>query len=124
MGNDLILDLFVGRLRNNLFVDQIELCAIGASCNNFLCVSVADARQGFELLGGSSVNVEFVGRGKPAAMQRQSSSSRGQPEAWRMRRAESIFAARDFLQLISYFASSHQHQRLNPPLPKPTTSYA
>ena len=43
MSDDLIFDFFVGGLRDDFLVNQIELGAIGTSGNDFLRISIADA---------------------------------------------------------------------------------
>ncbi len=64
LGDDLVLDLVVSGLGNNLPVNQIEFRAIGAASDNLLRIGVADSGQGFELIGGSGVDVELVASGR------------------------------------------------------------
>src|SRR5260370_28937582 len=67
LGDNLVFDFVVGGLRNDLFVHQIEFCAIGAAIDNFLGVDVTDAGQGLELVLGGSVEIELIASGGGAS---------------------------------------------------------
>src|SRR5258706_6122065 len=60
-GDDLVFDLFVGGLRDNLFVYEVAFGAIGAAVDDLLGVGVAYAGEFFELIEGSGVDIELVG---------------------------------------------------------------
>jgi hypothetical protein len=42
-------------------MNQIELCPVRTAIDNFLCVRVIDAGQGFKLIFGGGVEIELVG---------------------------------------------------------------
>src|SRR5579871_1453752 len=61
--DDQVLDLVVGRLRNNFFLHQFVFRAIGSTVDDLLRIRVADAWQGLELISRSGIDVELVSRG-------------------------------------------------------------
>ena len=58
LGGDLILDLPIGRLRNDFLLHQLILPLKGPIDNDFGEVGSADPWQGFELVGGGGVQIE------------------------------------------------------------------
>ena len=52
--------LLVGRLRNDLFLDQLIFSRIGASSHDFLRVRISDARQRFQLIETCGINVQQI----------------------------------------------------------------
>ena len=60
--DDHVLDFVVSSLRNNFFMNQVELGAIGTSINDFLGIGIPNARQFFKLILSCGINVE-LGRG-------------------------------------------------------------
>ena len=61
LGDDLALDLVVGRLRHDLLRDQLVLRLVGTPVDDLLGVGVADAWQGLELLLRRSIQVNGLG---------------------------------------------------------------
>ena len=61
-GDDQILDLVVSGLRDDLFLHQFVLGAVGTTVDDLLRIGVADPRQGFQLIFRCRIEVELVGR--------------------------------------------------------------
>src|SRR5215471_1659864 len=59
--HNLILDLVVGRLRNDLLLDEFILPRVRRMLDDFLGVGIADPRQSLELFLSSRVEVERFG---------------------------------------------------------------
>ncbi len=60
LGDDLVLDLVVGGLRENLLLHQVGFLGIGTAVNNLLRINGADAGQGVELVLGGRVDIQQV----------------------------------------------------------------
>src|ERR1700730_10661238 len=56
--DDLVLDLVVRGLGKNAAGDELVLGSVGAAVDDALGIGVADAGEGFELVGRGGVNVE------------------------------------------------------------------
>src|ERR1700679_3959266 len=60
-GDDLVLDLVVGRFWKDAAGKKLVFGGIGAAVDDALGVSVTDAGEGFELVDGCGVDVDLVG---------------------------------------------------------------
>ena len=67
-GDDLVLDLVVGGLRENAAGDELVLGGVGAAIDDALGIRIANAGEGLELVGGRRVDIERCcgGRCSPA----------------------------------------------------------
>src|SRR6476619_1843344 len=62
-GDNVVLDLVVGGLREDSAGDKLILRSIGTAIDNALGVCVADAWKSLELVGSRGVDVDLVGSG-------------------------------------------------------------
>ena len=62
MRDDLFFDPVVGRLRDDVFANQVVLRPIGPSRNDLLRIGIANSRQCLQLVSCSRVDIE-LGRG-------------------------------------------------------------
>jgi hypothetical protein len=58
---DLILDLVVGRLRNDLLLHQLILPLVRTALDDLLGVRIANSSERLELLGSGCVDVNEIG---------------------------------------------------------------
>ena len=61
LGDDLVLDLVVGRLRDDALLHQLVLALVRAARDDLGGIGLADTRQRVELIGGRGIDVEQFG---------------------------------------------------------------